>query len=150
MAQTGSTKRLQKELLEFQKKPIEGVTASLVEDNIYNWELKIAGPAGSPYEGGVFVLSLQFLQEYPCKSPYVAFKTKIYHPNVHVDGSICLMCMAKWTPTMKVSKIVAEVLEVLARPNAEHAVTPEIGSAYNNNRAAFEDQARKWTAQYAH
>ena len=51
-----ATSRLQKELADFQKKPIDGVTTSIVDDNVYNWEFKIVGPVGSLYEGGVFGL----------------------------------------------------------------------------------------------
>ena len=142
--------RLQKELSDFKKNPIEGVTASIVKDNVYNWEFKIAGPAGSPYEGGVFTLSVECLLDHPRTSPEIEFKTKIYHPNVHADGSICLECIRKWTPLVTMKKIVTEVLELLARPNAEHAVTADIANAYTESRAVFEDQARKWTAQYAH
>lgn len=56
---------------------------------------------------------------------------------------MCLDCTRNWKPVLTLKKLVTEVIELLANPNADHAVTVEIG-------AAFADQARKRTAQYAH
>ena len=50
----------------------------------------ILGPSESPYEGGVFFLNIHFPTDYPFKPPKVAFTTKIYHPNINSNGSICL------------------------------------------------------------
>lgn len=47
-------------------------------------------PEGTMWEGGVFRLVLQFSEEYPAKAPHVEFKTKVFHPNVYLDGKICL------------------------------------------------------------
>ena len=48
------------------------------------------GPPDSPYQGGVFFLTIHFPTDYPFKPPKVAFTTKIYHPNINTNGSICL------------------------------------------------------------
>ena len=65
---------------------MECVTVSLIKDHIYNWEFKIMGPDGSPYEGGVFVLGIECLPDHPRTSPEIEFKTKIYQPNVYADA----------------------------------------------------------------
>ena len=75
---------------DFNNSPMEGVTIDLVGENVVNWNVHLEGPAGSPYEGGRFTVSIDFSDNYPFKCPKVQFVTKIYHPNVKTDtGEIC-------------------------------------------------------------
>ena len=41
-------------------KPIEGVTASLINDDLNQWLINIIGPKDTPYEGGNFKILLTF------------------------------------------------------------------------------------------
>jgi hypothetical protein len=59
----------------------------------------------SPYSGGVFFLSITFPTDYPFKPPKVSFTTKIYHPNINANGSICLDILRdQWSPALTISK----------------------------------------------
>lgn len=59
----------------------------------------------SPYSGGVFFLSIAFPTDYPFKPPKVSFITKIYHPNINANGSICLDILRdQWSPALTISK----------------------------------------------
>lgn len=93
----------------------------------------------SPYQGGVFFLTIHFPTDYPFKPPkvserrlahkhltaffiylslqtcvlvlkllslhQVAFTTRIYHPNINSNGSICLdILRSQWSPALTISK----------------------------------------------
>lgn len=63
------------------------------------------GPPDSPYQGGVFFLTIHFPTDYPFKPPKVAFTTRIYHPNINSNGSICLdILRSQWSPALTISK----------------------------------------------
>lgn len=60
---------------------------------------------GSPYSGGVFFLAIHFPTDYPFKPPKVNFTTRIYHPNINSNGSICLDILRdQWSPALTISK----------------------------------------------
>ncbi len=48
--------------------------------------MKIAGPQGTAYEGGMFDAELYLPDEYPMVPPKVLFKSKIFHPNIDKLG----------------------------------------------------------------
>lgn len=54
------------------------------------WKAVIFGPADTPFEDGMFKLSLEFTDEFPNKPPIVKFTSEMFHANVYTDGSICL------------------------------------------------------------
>ena len=59
----------------------------------------------SPYSGGVFFLAIHFPTDYPFKPPKVNFTTRIYHPNLNSNGSICLDILRdQWSPALTISK----------------------------------------------
>ena len=64
------------------------------------------GPGDSPYSGGVFFVLIHFPPDYPFKPPKVQFQTKVYHPNVNSQGSICLdILKEQWSPALTISKV---------------------------------------------
>lgn len=68
----------------------------------------------SPYQGGVFFLTIHFPTDYPFKPPKVAFTTRIYHPNINSNGSICLdILRAQWSPALTISKGNFNVLVII-------------------------------------
>lgn len=56
-----------------------------------------------PYNKGAFRIEIVFPAEYPFKPPKIAFKTKIYHPNIDEKGQVCLPIISaeNWKPATK-------------------------------------------------
>lgn len=121
----------------------------------------------SPYAGGVFFLSIAFPTDYPFKPPKVSFTTKIYHPNINANGSICLDILRdQWSPALTISKgglrnpevtivteltsallflVLLSICSMLTDPNPDDPLVPDIAHLYKTDRARYEATAREWT-----
>ena len=145
-------KRIKKELEEINKAELEeGYSAGPEDDSdMFKWKATIPGPEESPYEGGVFELSVEFPKDFPFKPPKVEFTTKVYHPNVKSTGTICLDILKDaWSPDITISKVLMAINNLLINPNIEHPLEEEIAKQYKEDKAAFDKTAKDWTEKYA-
>ena len=110
-------KRIQKELLDLQKDPPANCSAGPVENDQFHWQATIVGPDDSPYSGGVFFLNIHFPTDYPFRPPKVNFTTKIYHPNINANGSICLDILKdQWSPALTIRTALLSLQALLCAP----------------------------------
>ncbi|KAG6470984.1 hypothetical protein ZIOFF_072073 [Zingiber officinale] len=145
-----ASKRIQKELLDLQRDPPASCSAGPVGEDLFHWQATIMGPSESPYAGGVFFVAIHFPQDYPFKPPKVNFQTKVYHPNINSNGSICLDILKdQWSPALTISKVLLSISSLLTDPNPDDPLVPEIAHLYKTHRSRYEDAARSWTQKYA-
>nr|GMC80070.1 ubiquitin-conjugating enzyme E2 28 [Ipomoea batatas] len=121
-----------------------------VGEDMFHWQATIMGPPDSPYAGGVFLVTIHFPPDYPFKPPKVAFRTKVFHPNINSNGSICLdILKEQWSPALTISKVLLSICSLLTDPNPDDPLVPEIAHMYKTDRAKYEATARSWTQKYA-
>nr|VDC87821.1 unnamed protein product [Brassica oleracea] len=155
-----ASKRINKELRDLQRDPpvscsagyneIDGVVLGPVGDDMFHWQATIMGPTDSPFSGGVFLVSIHFPPDYPFKPPKVSFRTKVYHPNINSNGSICLdILKEQWSPALTISKVLLSICSLLTDPNPDDPLVPEIAHTYKTDRVKYESTARSWTQKYA-
>ena len=176
-------KRINKELQDLGRDPPAQCSAGPVGDDLFHWQVgqvldvdhfhqlislqaTIMGPSDSPFQGGVFFLSIHFPTDYPFKPPKVAFTTKIYHPNINSNGSICLdILRSQWSPALTVSKVLLayffwflttlwlqvllSICSLLCDPNPDDPLVPEIARLYKTDKAKYSQLAKEWTKKYA-
>jgi ubiquitin-conjugating enzyme E2 D/E len=146
-----ASKRIQKELKDLQKDPPTSCSAGPSSpEELFHWQATIMGPPDSPYAQGVFMVKIHFPPDYPFKPPKVSFQTKVYHPNVNSNGSICLdILKEQWSPALTISKVLLSICSLLTDPNPDDPLVPEIAHIYKNDKKRYDETARQWTHKYA-
>ncbi len=144
------TKRLQRELEMLTKDSIEGVHVTPCSDDLCEWSGYIVGPCDTPYDGGKFLLTVSFTAKYPFEPPEIVFITPIYHPNINRQGQICIDILKKaWAPGLTIQKVLLSIMSLIAAPNPDDPLVPEIAFIYKTKKNVFDATARDWTIKYA-
>lgn len=141
---------IQKELVEITENPPENCSAGPKGDNLYEWVATLFGPPGTPYEGGIFFLAIQFPTDYPFTPPTIVFRTRIYHCNINSSGAICIDSLkSNWSPALTICNILVAISALLADPNPHDPLVGSIAALYLTDHAKHDETARDWTARYA-
>ena len=146
-----SQKRLLKELRDIQEDPITNCTLGPKNmKNLYAWNATIIGPEGSPYEGGLFKLDIDFPESYPFKPPKVKFRTKIYHCNIDPKGNICADILKNnWSPALTITKVILSISSLLTDCNPDDPLVPSIAAIYRKDKKEYDENAKRWTQCFA-
>jgi len=121
-------------------------------NSILLWTALLRGPSDTPYENGVFQLSIKCGTDYPLSPPSMTFKTKVFHPNVHFrTGDICLDILKKeWSPAWGLQAACRAVLALLSDPDADSPLNCDAGNMIRGgDKVAFYGTARMYTVENA-
>ncbi|KAF7098323.1 hypothetical protein CFC21_100071 [Triticum aestivum] len=116
-------RQLAKELKNLDESPPEGIKVIVNDDDFSTIFADIEGPAGTPYENGVFRMKLLLSRDFPHSPPKGFFSTKIFHPNIATSGEICVNTLKKdWNPSLGLRHVLLVVRCLLIEPFPESAL----------------------------
>ncbi|KAH9010843.1 ubiquitin-conjugating enzyme [Lactarius pseudohatsudake] len=154
-----NTLLLRRQLTELTKRPVQGFSAGLVdENNLYEWDVMIIGPADTLYEGGFFKARLTFPPEFPLLPPKMRFNTPMWHPNIYPDGGVCISILhapgddqygyedagERWMPVHTVESILLSVISLLSseKPNLDSPANVDAAKEIRTDFPAYKKKVR--------
>jgi len=105
--------------------------------NPLNFELTITPDEGM-YKGGEFKFSFVINTNYPHEPPKVKCLPKIYHPNVDLEGNVCLNILREdWKPVLNLNSVMVGLQYLFLEPNADDPLNKEAAEDLRRNRDQF-------------
>ncbi|KAF3439034.1 hypothetical protein FNV43_RR17309 [Rhamnella rubrinervis] len=113
------------------------------KDSLMNFEVSIRPDEGY-YLGGTFSFTFQVSPIYPHEAPKVKCKTKVYHPNIDLEGNVCLNILREdWKPVLNINTIIYGLFHLFTEPNYEDPLNHDAAAVLRDNPKMFESNVRR-------
>ncbi|OJA19550.1 proteasome-mediated degradation [Rhizopogon vesiculosus] len=128
--------RVQKDLTELDLPPTMKTNFPDPSD-LLNFTLTITPDEGM-YMGGAFTFSFTINTNYPHEPPKVKCMQTIYHPNVDLEGNVCLNILREdWKPVLNLNSVMVGLQYLFLEPNADDPLNKEAAEELRKNREQF-------------
>ncbi|VVT44348.1 uncharacterized protein SAPINGB_P000386 [Magnusiomyces paraingens] len=149
-------KRLTKELKANAKDPNPALEflQPVSDNNLLLWKGRLKGVPNTPYQDGLWDISIKIPPSYPLHPPEIKFITPICHPNIHAtSGEVCLdVLKAQWTPAWSVSSACTAIQAMLSDPEPDSPLNIDAANLARNRQIdplAYDGLVRYYTRHYA-
>uniref|UniRef100_A0A672GR59 NEDD8-conjugating enzyme UBC12 n=1 Tax=Salarias fasciatus TaxID=181472 RepID=A0A672GR59_SALFA len=83
-------------------------------------------------------------QGYPHDPPKVKCETMVYHPNIDLEGNVCLNILREdWKPVLTINSIIYGLQYLFLEPNPEDPLNKEAAEVLQTNRRLFEQNVHR-------
>lgn len=135
--------RMQKDMSELKLEKGCGLVFPNGEDDLMNFKLSIA-PIDGMYKGGKFVFDFKVPKSYPHDAPKVLCETTVFHPNIDMEGHVCLNILREdWKPVLTIQSVIMGLQFLMLEPNADDPLNKEAANLLAENARKFEQMVRE-------
>merc|ERR1719484_291502 len=108
-----------------------------------NFKIKIS-PYDGLYKDGCFSFDVKVPKSYPHDAPKVLCETQVFHPNIDMEGHVCLNILREdWKPVLMIQSVIMGLQFLMLEPNADDPLNKEAAELMESNRKKFEQVVRQ-------
>lgn len=108
-----------------------------------HFELTITPDEGL-YVGGAFVFDIAIGPNYPHDPPKVKGVQRVYHPNLDLDGNVCLNILREdWNPILNLNSVIVGLQFLLLDPNPDDPLNKDAAEDLRRDRSKFAQNVRR-------
>lgn len=100
-------------------------------------------PAEGYYQGGIFTFSVDIGDNFPIDPPKIKCLPKIYHPNIDLDGNVCLNILREdWLPVLSLNSVISGLNFLFLEPNPNDPLNKAAANVLAKNTSTFARNVR--------
>jgi len=106
-------------------------------DDIMNFVVTLKPDEGF-WKGGSFLFSFSIPSDYPHTPPKVLCTTKVFHPNIDLEGKVCLNILRDdWKPVLDIGAVINGLFFLFLEPNPSDPLNKSAAELMRDNLPAF-------------
>ena len=88
-------------------------------EDLMNFKINVS-PDDGMYKKGKFVFDFKVPKTYPHDPPKVQCETTVFHPNIDMEGHVCLNILREdWKPVLTIQSVIMGLQFLMLEPNAD-------------------------------
>lgn len=96
-------------------------------------------PDNGFWSGATYLFSIDIPAQYPHEPPKVTCKNKIYHPNINLEGNVCLNILREdWKPVLDINAVIYGLIYLFYEPNSDDPLNHDAAELFRNDVKRFE------------
>ena len=96
-------------------------------------------PDSGYWQGATYHFSFNVPSHYPHEPPKVECHTKIYHPNIDLQGKVCLNILREdWKPVLDINAVIYGLIYLFYEPNPDDPLNHEAAELFRKDVRQFE------------
>ncbi|ODV89530.1 hypothetical protein CANCADRAFT_45947 [Tortispora caseinolytica NRRL Y-17796] len=106
-------------------------------NNVMEFTVNITPDEGF-YKNGTFCFSFVVDERFPHEPPKVKCKNKVYHPNIDLEGNVCLNILREdWKPVLNLNSVIIGVQLLFLEPNPTDPLNKEAAKELMSDKSLF-------------
>ena len=123
-----------------------------ISNNNMDIDLEISPDKETYWSGGKYKFHIHIPDDYPNAQPECKCETPIYHPNIDLQGNICLNIISKdkkgWIATLDISRLIVGLVYLFQDPNPQDPINHECAKEMRENMESFKTNVKKTLQGY--
>ncbi|CEP00621.1 UBC core domain-containing protein [Plasmodiophora brassicae] len=108
------------------------------KDDLMRFSISVKPDAGY-WKGATYTFSFEISDHYPYKAPKVKCLEKIWHPNIDLNGAVCLNILREsWRPVLNIQNVVHGLIFLMLDPNPNDPLNQEAAEVMRNDLTRFQ------------
>lgn len=111
----------------------------------------------SLYKDKVIEAEITFPEDYPLRPPSLTFLTKMFHPNIYVNGKVCISILEednpgplgcgtpedRWSPVQNIRTVALSLVILLDNPNPDSPANVDASKMFRDSREEYKEKVIK-------